>query len=146
MKITPNFTQLKNNIKAIKAQRLENKIQKFVNIADVKNVDTYNTLLPARKGIAEYAKANKVKVFIYNASKDEPNQLHVAVTKKNNELATFVMDRYEGSQYIKSRDINGNPKVVETVERKRTRFLEDKDGLNYKAVCKEQRDETFLRR
>lgn len=149
MKITPKINQIKNTIREIKATKLENRIQKFVNIEDVTNVGAYNALYPARKGIADYAKANNVKVFMYNTankSKNAEDTLHIAVTNKKGGIAAFVMDRYEGMQYIKSKDINGNTKAIETVERTKKRILEDKDGLNYMVTAKEQQDETFLRR
>lgn len=136
MKISLKTTinNVKKNIKNIKYEQKQKELDKWVNIKEVKQPEAFSELYSAREILANYAKANNIKLTFVTKPIDKYGQRpNLTIWGKQNNHLTM-------------RNVNADTKAITTVERHKKLMLQDKDGLDYMVKVKDTKEETFLKR
>ncbi len=124
------YSKVSKSIAAYKSVKKQAKLNKLVDIESV-TPEIRGYLQPVQEMLANYAKANNVRLTIETPS---PEFDAMCIT---------VQNKVKG---LKSSMIDGNPKASQYVERSRKRMLEDSDGCNYIANGFELHQDNLLRR
>ena len=133
-----NIKNLKQPIKAIGTQiknmRIEKhqaEINKYVNITPGQSDEAYKQIITAQEMLANYAKANNVKINIGDCATSKGKLINVEVTTH---------------KYITlGETISADTNRVLQAERSNIRFSENKEGLSYLSNGKFTCEDTFLK-
>lgn len=131
MKLSANkspISKLNKFIENYKYEKHQKELNRLVNLENVTQADAHAQLYDAREVLANYAKANNVRLSFRTVPEEK--------------LSITVMNK----QNVHNGTINSDTSAIETVERPIERMLEDKDGLNYIWKGKESHEDNFLKR
>ena len=119
----------------IKIDKKEAEIAKYASVEGVRQTSAYQTLYDAREILANYAKANNVKVVFESFPPSDK-------IKKSDDLIKVTVSGLRGNQV----NLVSTSETPNIVQRKRSILLQGKDGLNYVYSSVESHEDTFLRR
>lgn len=134
LSLKPTINKVSTYIRNAKIEAKEKEIRRFVNLKEVTQPDAYKQLYEAREVLANYAKANNVRFIFETATKNvKPNEKRINI---------FALNQ----RHLNGKHINSDTKATEVVYREKSRFLQDKDGIDYMHKCKNYQEDNFLRR
>ena len=129
-------TQVSNYIRNSKIEKHEAKLANFVVIKDLTQKNAEEAIYEAREILANYAKANNVKIYFQSFPKTEP-----AFPLANRFIGLSVTRGRKVEVEFVPADVSGTYKKVT----KHQALLENKDGFNYVSSCENSTEDTFIR-
>lgn len=134
LSINKAIRDVKTYISKVQYDKKQKEINRLINIEGVTQPDAYMELYSARDILANYAKANNLKLSFKTVASDAYSstpRLAIMAQKKN---------------VVSEAAVNADTKAITAVVRDKGLMLENKDNLQYSVKTRDVQEDTFIRR